>query len=51
MTPEEIKFFDSCVHGLRTAGWSKIDAEDEALNRIEKQRQKARESADEPADL
>lgn len=45
MTREEMKFFDACVHGLRSQGWSKMEAEDEALNRIEKQRQKAKESA------
>lgn len=36
----EQRFFDSVVHGLRSRGWSRIDAESEALDRLEKQRQR-----------
>ena len=36
MTENEQKFFDSVVHGLRSQGWSKSDAEDEALAKIER---------------
>jgi hypothetical protein len=39
----EQRFFDSVVHGLRMAGWSRIDAESEAMDRLERQRQKRRE--------
>jgi hypothetical protein len=41
MSPEETKLFDSIVHGLRSRGWSRFEAEGEALDRIEKHRQKA----------
>jgi hypothetical protein len=40
MSPEEQKLYDSIVHGLRSQGWSRIEAEGEALDRIERQRQK-----------
>lgn len=30
--------YDSIVHGLRSRGWSREDAEDEALTRIERAR-------------
>jgi hypothetical protein len=36
----ERQVYDSCVHGLRSAGWSRLDAESEALARIEKLRQR-----------
>ena len=38
MTIGEQIFFDRIVHGLRSIGWSRIDAESEALDRIEKLR-------------
>lgn len=31
---------DSIIHGLRSQGWSKIEAENEALDRIERMRQR-----------
>lgn len=34
----EQSFFDSVVHGLRSRGWSRIEAEGEALDRLEAQR-------------
>jgi hypothetical protein len=34
--------FDSIVHGLRTRGWSRIEAEGEALDVIERMRQTAK---------
>jgi hypothetical protein len=40
MTQEDRAIFDSIVHGLRSRGWSRIDAEDEALERIERKRAK-----------
>lgn len=39
---DEQGFYDTCVHGLRMKGWSRIDAEDEALARIEARRAKSR---------
>ena len=36
----ERDFFDSVVHGLRSQGWSRDDAEDEALAKLERWRQK-----------
>lgn len=38
MTKDEKALYDSVVDGLRRKGWSRIDAEDEALNRIHKRR-------------
>lgn len=38
MTPDEQRLFDSVVHGLRSAGWSRLEAEGEALNRVERKR-------------
>lgn len=38
MIPEEKARYDGIVHRLRMAGWSRIDAEDEALARIETSR-------------
>jgi hypothetical protein len=35
LPPDEQAFYDRCVDGLRRAGWSRIDAESEALDRIE----------------
>lgn len=32
---DERRFYESCVHGLRMRGWSRIDAESEALDRLE----------------
>ena len=34
----ERKLFADIVHGLRTQGWSRLEAEGEALDRIEKRR-------------
>jgi|TARA_Y100000310_G_C20623156_1_gene784413 hypothetical protein len=34
----EQSFYDSVVDGLRRQGWSRIDAEDEALERLERHR-------------
>lgn len=36
---DEQKLYDSMVHGLRTQGWSKSDAEAEAIARIAAKRQ------------
>lgn len=38
---EDQELYDSIVHGLRSQGWSRMDAEDEALDRIERIRQRA----------
>jgi hypothetical protein len=35
----EKALFDSIVHGLRSHGWSRIEAEGEALARIDRARQ------------
>lgn len=43
MKPEEEKrLYDSTVHGLRSRGWSRIEAESEALDRQERRRAKER---------
>lgn len=34
----EQSFYDSVVDGLRRQGWSRIDAEDEALERLDRLR-------------
>jgi len=34
MTEQQKRLYDSIVHGLRTQGWSKIEAESEALDRV-----------------
>lgn len=39
MSHDEKQFFDKVVHGLRMNGWSRIEAEYEALNRIGGHRQ------------
>lgn len=39
----EQRFYDSVVHSLRMKGWSRIDAEDEAMGRLEALRQKHKE--------
>jgi hypothetical protein len=45
----ECELFDAIVHGLRSRGWSRIEAEGEALNRIEGRRAMARtEERDRP---
>lgn len=36
----ERRLYDSIVHGLRMRGWSRIEAEGEALARIDRMRQK-----------
>ena len=38
MSEEEVAMFESVVHGLRAQGWSKINAENEALDRIYERR-------------
>lgn len=38
MTDDEKALYDSIVHGLRSQGWSRIEAEGEALERVEKRR-------------
>ena len=40
MSDEEQRLYDSMVHGLRVQGWSRIEAESEALDRIERRRMK-----------
>jgi hypothetical protein len=45
VTPEEGKLFDGIVHGLRSRGWSRIEAENVALDRIERNRAKAKAKA------
>ena len=39
---EHQRFYDSVVDGLRRRGWSRIEAESEALDRIETLREKAK---------
>lgn len=34
----ERRLYESTVHGLRSQGWSRIEAENEALERIDKRR-------------
>lgn len=36
MDRDERSFYESVVHGLRSRGWSRIEAEGEALDRLEK---------------
>lgn len=38
MTVDEQRLYESIVHGLRSAGWSRVDADGEALERIERAR-------------
>jgi hypothetical protein len=38
LPPDEMRFYESVVHGLRSRGWSRIEAEGEALERIERLR-------------
>ena len=38
MTPEEKRFYDSVVDGLRRSGWTKQEAEGEALDRLDRRR-------------
>lgn len=35
---DEQKLFDGVVHSLRSRGWSRMDAEDVALERVEQRR-------------
>lgn len=35
---DEQSLFDSTVHGLRMQGWSRSDAEDKALDQLERRR-------------
>lgn len=39
MDEGERRLYDSIVHGLRSRGWSRIEAEGAALTRIERSRQ------------
>jgi hypothetical protein len=36
MTEQQRKFYDSVVHGLRSQGWGRTEAEAEALDRVSK---------------
>lgn len=38
MNDEEKKLYDSIVHSLRSKGWSRIEAEGEAISMIDKKR-------------
>lgn len=38
---DERRFYDSVVHGLRSRGWSRLEAEGEALDRLEALRARA----------
>lgn len=38
---DEQQFYESVVHGLRSRGWSRVDAEGEALERVERIRARA----------
>jgi hypothetical protein len=38
--PDHAKLRESIVHGLRSQGWDRIDAENEADDRIERMRQR-----------
>jgi hypothetical protein len=38
MVDDERELFESVVHELRSRGWSRVEAEGEALERIEKRR-------------
>lgn len=40
---KEATLRDSIIHGLRMKGWSRIEAENEAFDRIERLRAKAKE--------
>lgn len=42
MTEEEKYLYENIVHGLRSRGWSRIEAEDAALERIEVLREEAK---------
>ena len=39
MHDDDQTFFESVVHALRNRGWSKLDAEAEALDRLERARE------------
>ena len=41
LPPEEQRLYDSIVHGLRSRGWSRSDAEAEAIERVAKRREGA----------
>lgn len=43
MNADEQKLYDSMVHGLRQQGWSRMEAEGEALDRIVKMRENQKE--------
>ena len=42
----EQKLFDDVVHSLRSRGWSRIDAEDLALERVEQRRVALKQQAE-----
>jgi hypothetical protein len=35
LPPDEQRLYDSIVHGLRSQGWDRLDAEAEAIERID----------------
>lgn len=41
---DEQRFYDDVVHGLRSQGWSRLEAEGEALDRLEKWRRNHKQS-------
>lgn len=38
LPPDEQRLFDNVVHGLRMKGWSRTDAESEAIDRVVRRR-------------
>lgn len=50
MTQDEQKRYDSIVHGLRSQGWTRIEAEGEALERIEATRTRSATFTTDPID-
>lgn len=34
LPPDEQRLYDSIVHGLRSQGWTRSDAESEAIDRV-----------------
>lgn len=48
MSEEDRAFYDSVVHGLRSAGWTRSEAEAEALERVERRRAREAIASDNP---
>lgn len=48
MTDAERSLYNSIVHGLRSKGWSRMDAEGEALDRIDRARGMAERGLPQP---